>query len=71
MGVGTMYLTGGQENSPSMLFTEENDVQETPNDVFAPTAVLHSESTPHGASLAARTVEKVLIFYSDGTFEER
>ena len=71
MGVGTMYLTGGQENSPSMLFPEENDVHETPNDVSAPTAVLHSESTPHGASLAARTVEKVLIFYSDGTFEER
>ncbi len=71
MGVGTMYLTGGQENSPAMLFPEENDVQETPNDISAPTAVLHSESTPHGASLAARTVEKVLIFYSDGTFEER
>lgn len=68
MGIGNMYLSSGLENSQPELFGNE----ESAEDVESSDAIALCNTKPVLETLqGARTVEKVLIFYSDGTFEER
>lgn len=68
MGVGSMYIAGTHEEGLLPLF--ENDKQEdTPIMAVACTPI--EEKQPKMTVAASRTVSKILVFYSDGTFEER
>ena len=76
MGVGTMYMADAREKGTLNLFDNVNDVvepvkesasnQKTCNPVMA-------NPCPESIAMPTllRTVSKMLIFYSDGTFEER
>lgn len=67
MGVGNMYLSGN-ERTESVLPAQLVDTILPQDDL-----PLNQPSLPTGKipMSAGRTVEKILIFYSDGTFEER
>ena len=80
MGVGTMYLTGARVDPSLTLFDMAED------GVGADAVVVKGQSLASKqlsvevglpvdnamtSSSRLRTVEKLLIFYSDGTFEER
>ena len=68
MGVGTMYVTGAREEGMLPLF--DSDAQaETP--VVSAENVIVEEKKMTMAVAASRTVSKIMVFYSDGTFEER
>ena len=73
MGVGNMYLSGGTE--PRTLFDEEPAETITPSihSLSANEVVLHEKQgvTSEESPILMRKVEKIVIFYSDGTFEER
>ena len=72
MGVGTMYVAGAREEGILNLFGRENEPIEPPKEaVVAPVVAVSSNLAPAASPALKRTVEKVLIFYSDGTFEER
>jgi transcriptional regulator with XRE-family HTH domain len=67
MGVGTMYVSGAREEGMLPLFDDtqaEEAVASTAN-------VMVEEKKPMMAVAASRTVSKIMVFYSDGTFEER
>lgn len=66
MGVGSMYVTGAREEGVLPLF--DNDKQEETASVVNATV---EEKKPMMAIAASRTVSKIMVFYSDGTFEER
>ena len=68
LGVGSMYRQNGE--TPNALFDIKPldlEVKETETKEIASNETIPS-TIP---SAAPKTVEKVLIFYSDGTFEER
>lgn len=68
MGVGNMYLSGKDELSNSSLFPKE--IIEEPSvelPVTHQSALLPNEEQ----ASPCRSVDKILIFYTDGTFEER
>ena len=68
MGVGNMYLSGNDELSNSSLFPKE--IIEAPSVELPAThqsALLPNEEQ----ASSCRSVDKILIFYTDGTFEER
>ena len=72
MGVGTMYVAGAREEGVLNLFGSENELVEPPKEaVVAPVVAVSTNLAPAASPALKRTVEKVLIFYSDGTFEER
>ena len=72
MGVGTMYVAGAREEGVLNLFGRENEPVEPPKEaVVAPVMAVSTNLAPAASPALKRTVEKVLIFYSDGTFEER
>ena len=83
MGVGTMYINGTREEGVLSLFDVDSENKSMPlslpsTSVVAPATVTPinklSASTPQYAdalSSTPRTVSKIMIFYSDGTFEER
>ena len=66
MGVGSMYVTGAREEGVLPLF--DNDKLEETASVVNETV---EEKKPMMAIAASRTVSKIMVFYSDGTFEER
>lgn len=66
MGVGSMYVTGAREEGVLPLF--DNDKQE---DTASVVNEFIEEKKPNMAVAASRTVCKIMVFYSDGTFEER
>lgn len=66
MGVGSMYVTGAREEGVLPLF--DNDKQE---DTASVVNEVIEEKKPNMAVAASRTVSKIMVFYSDGTFEER
>ena len=68
MGVGNMYLSGNDELSNSLLFPK--DVTEVPS-VELPTSNQSSLMSNEEQTSSCRSVDKILIFYTDGTFEER
>lgn len=68
MGVGNMYLSGNDELSNSLLFPK--DVTEAPS-VELPTSNQSSLMSNEEQPSSCRSVDKILIFYTDGTFEER
>jgi len=76
MGVGSVYVAGGgREDASRTLFDANVGAEEVMVSVDAPSVQKQSAApsnvlTEQSAS-ALRTVQKVLIFYSDGTFEER
>ena len=83
MGVGTMYINGSRDEGILTLFADEpsKDLsQNKPATTLAEPLKQHTE-LPDAASqrgfdtastcVASRTVSKIMIFYSDGTFEER
>ena len=75
MGVGTMYINGAREEGVLSLFDNEVAVAEETNQKVAQTKDLRQcttiELSQTVASSAPRVVSKIMIFYSDGTFEER
>ena len=75
MGVGTMYINGAREEGVLSLFDNEVAVAEETNQKVAQTKDLRQcttiEVSQTVASSAPRVVSKIMIFYSDGTFEER
>ena len=68
MGVGTMYVTGAREEGRLPLFDSDTQA-ETP--VVSAENVIVEEKKMTMAVAASRTVSKIMVFYSDGTFEER
>ena len=72
MGVGTMYVSGAHDEGMRTLFGGENEAAEVPKEVAKPSVVVNnSDISSTAAPSISRTVDKILIFYSDGTFEER
>jgi transcriptional regulator with XRE-family HTH domain len=72
MGVGTMYVSGAREECMQSLFEVENETTEMPKEVAKPFVVVNnSDISSTAAPSISRKVDKILIFYSDGTFEER
>lgn len=72
MGVGTMYVSGAREEGMQSLFEVENEAIEMPKEVAKPSVVVNnSDISSTAAPSISRKVDKILIFYSDGTFEER
>lgn len=79
MGVGTMYINGAREEGVLDLFdgdssdstsgTPTETPRNKPKDLRQNIVVdtLANESVVH----VSRSVSKILVFYSDGTFEER
>ena len=68
MGVGTMYVAGAREEGMLPLFDSDTKAEET---VVPAANVVVEEKKPLVAVAASRTVSKIMVFYSDGTFEER
>ena len=69
MGVGTMYIAGGAHEE-GMLPLFDNDAQvEVP--VVSAVNVPVEEKKQAMVTPAPRVVSKIMVFYSDGTFEER
>ena len=66
MGVGSMYVSGAREEGVLPLF--DNDKQE---DTASVVNEVIEEKMPNMAVAASRIVSKIMVFYSDGTFEER
>ena len=78
MGVGTMYVADAREKGTLSLFDNENEVVESvkENATTQKTGnpIMSNPSSPEPVvvpTAPSRTVSKMLIFYSDGTFEER
>ncbi len=72
MGVGTMYVSGAHDEGMQTLFGGENEAIEVPKEVAQPSMVVNDSNISSAAAPSpSRTVDKILIFYSDGTFEER
>ena len=75
MGVGTMYINCAREEGVLSLFDNEVAIAEETNQKVAQTKDLRQcttiEVSQTVASSAPRVVSKIMIFYSDGTFEER
>ena len=78
MGVGTMYVADAREKGTLSLFDNENEVEESvkENAITQKTGnpIMANPSSPEPVLVPTaplRTVSKMLIFYSDGTFEER
>ena len=67
MGVGTMYVNGAREEGVLPLF-EEVKREEVP---VVSTIGNSIEEKMSVVATAPRTVSKIMVFYSDGTFEER
>ena len=76
MGVGTMYIAGAREEGVLPLFGDDR------REAVTPIAAGQSEPIEEKQPIVAasplqtiaspqRTVSKILVFYSDGTFEER
>ncbi len=84
MGVGTMYINGAREEGVLNLFdtSKEDVLSASPDDS---SRSVDACIVPHASSITRvdapantsaisstqRTVSKILVFYSDGTFEER
>ena len=73
MGVGTMYMNGAREEGVLTLFDVDNDNKNKEESILPPSN-MPSINTPQytdTSSSLSRTVSKIMVFYSDGTFEER
>ncbi len=70
LGVGSMYRPNG-EGPDNTLFNIKPLEQTKKEDETAAKPASETQNMPVVAPAAAKTVEKVVIFYSDGTFEER
>ena len=68
MGVGSMYMSGSHDHVQPTLFEDEQEALVVPS---APSIVSPVANNVAPTQTAVRTVQKVMIFYSDGTFEER
>ena len=68
MGVGTMYVSGAREDGMLSLFDNE-PVQSAPEVSVVNTPIEDKKSAI--VASVQRTVSKIMVFYSDGTFEER
>lgn len=77
MGVGTMYINGAREEGVLNLFDDDLENSAASVEKGQQKSALSKEVLPVGVSdssspaTASRTVSRILIFYSDGTFEER
>ncbi len=69
MGVGTMYIAGVREEGVLPLFDDDRHEVATPTTSVESVTV--EEKQPIVVASTPRTVSKILVFYSDGTFEER
>jgi hypothetical protein len=63
-----MYVSGAREEGVLPLFDSDTHAEEV---VVPVTNVVVEEKKPMMAVAASRTVSKIMVFYSDGTFEER
>lgn len=75
MGVGTMYINGAREEGVLSLFENELDAAEETAPKMVQSKDLRQSAAIEASlpmvSAAPRVVSKIMIFYSDGTFEER
>ena len=86
MGAGSMYLNNAADGSPSeetptLPFPDDepkqNNIQSVTTATTSPTEPVVSRNgravnnSTAAVAAPARTVSRVMIFYSDGTFEER
>lgn len=65
MGVGNMYITGGGHEDAILPFDEHEHKEE-----IVEQQPIKTTATSIGSS-DNKKIDKILIFYSDGTFEER
>ena len=76
LGKGEMYQAGYEPvntstNNPELFSAIEEKPQTTvPKAATAQTTIAHTPSA-HANIYSSRTIQKIMIFYSDGTFEER
>ena len=70
LGVGSMYRMNG-EGPDNTLFNIKPMEPEKKPDQQTDTPSIETTIPSNNIPTAAKTVEKVVIFYSDGTFEER
>ena len=86
MGVGNMYVNGGRENVLPKLFDLDGDIEVTTPTKAEKGLVAPSSSSGYAFPISSqgksikedalhtspvRSVQKIVVFYSDGTFEER
>lgn len=84
MGVGTMYINGTREEGILSLFDVDSENKSMPPSLPSASVVAPDTVTPINKPSASttpqyadalpstpRTVSKIMVFYSDGTFEER
>ena len=65
-------VAGARDEGMRTLFGGENEAVEVPKEVAQPSVVVNNSNISSAAAPSiSRTVDKILIFYSDGTFEER
>lgn len=79
--IGSMYLTTPIDNAPRLPFPEEETgksdslppqgAEASPNVTPVPSSVPSAAQQTSSSYIHSRTVSKIVIFYSDGTFEER
>ena len=74
-GTGSMYrLNGGMQQGTLFDIKPDNSnnaITQTEEQVTATESGHRNTAVPQTNSASSRTIEKILIFYSDGTFEER
>ena len=72
LGVGSMYRQNGAAPDNALFDIRPVEPQAEPEAEAEETkSVISKESSAVGKNTAAKTVDKIVIFYSDGTFEER
>lgn len=70
LGVGSMYRQNGAAPDNALFDIRPVEPQAEP-EAEETKPVVSKESSAVGKNIAAKTVDKIVIFYSDGTFEER
>lgn len=77
LGVGNMYRTAGNaQNDTTDLVPQQSDndaPKKTERTLFSANTVVNAEKQPLVAKdspATPRSIKKIMVFYSDGTFEE-
>lgn len=67
MGVGSMYIAGARDEGILSLFNDNKQEEDPDLSVMGDSI----ENKKIVVAPALRSVSKIMVFYSDGTFEER
>ncbi len=71
LGVGSMYRMNGEGPDNTLFNIKPLEPDKKADEPTDNKTTEKPESAPAAALTVPKTVEKVVIFYSDGTFEER